>query len=50
MYTISFILGIIVGIIILRILQLDAKQKIFNKLNKDGNIHITPNTTFTTKT
>lgn len=42
MYTLSFILGAVVGILILRIVQLDAEQKEFGKQNKNGNIVLAP--------
>ena len=42
MYTLSFILGFIVGTLVLRIIQIDAEQKEFDRLNKSGKIYIEP--------
>ena len=42
LYTLSFICGAIVGVAILRILQIDAENKEFDRLNKSGKIYIEP--------
>ena len=42
LYILSFICGAIVGVGILRIIQIDAEQKEFDRLNKSGKIHIEP--------
>ena len=42
LYTLSFILGFIVGTLVLRIIQIHAEQKEFDKLNKSGKIYIEP--------
>ena len=42
LYILSFICGAVVGVTVLRILQLDAENKEFDRLNKSGNIYIEP--------
>ena len=42
LYILSFICGAVVGVAVLRILQLDAENKEFDRLNKSGKIYIEP--------